>query len=118
MALPYDSHLLGRLRFAAIEHSATGDTVLVAAGGARKRVQLYQLFFVVDAATIVRFKSGSVALTGPMPLAANGSVTLDNNREPWLITAEAQDLILNQTGTALIGGVVGYYIVDCGSPGA
>jgi len=107
MAFPYDGLDAKALLHAAIEFSGTGDNILVTPP-AGQRVVVYQLFALADAATIFRFKSGGTSLTGPLSIPAGGSITLDNNREPWFVTAIGEDFILNQSGTATVGGVVGY----------
>jgi len=116
MLYPYQPRGSVRIVFKPIEFSGTGDNILVASSGARHRIQAYQLFLVASLATTLRFKSGATNLTGPVMLSALGSVTLDNIREPWFDTAEGEDLILNQTGAAVVGGVLGYFIIDCGLP--
>jgi len=111
MTAPYSGRGAQDIRYAPIDVSGTGDTVILVSPGGRTRLQAYQLFLVAGAATTIRWKSGATNLTGPVSLSALGSMTLDNIREPWFITAEGEDLVLNQTGTAVIGGVIGYFFV-------
>lgn len=119
MPAPYfDQFCAAHVRQVVINFNGTGDNIVVSAGGGRRRVQLYQVFFVVDAATTIKWRSGSTDITGPVPLVQYGSFVLDNNREPWLITNEGEDLVINQTGTAGVGGALGYWILDNGGPGS
>jgi hypothetical protein len=100
--------LVSQLTEASIDFSATGDNTLVA-GAASQSVKVYKLFFVASAATTIIFKHAGTALTGPITLAAGGSVVLDFDAEPWFTTGSAEAFVLNQSGTAQISGRV-YYI--------
>lgn len=90
-----------------IDFTTTGDNTLVAGvGGASVRV--YHLFLVVSADTNLTFKRGSTALTGAMPMLANGSIVLDFVTQPWFTTADGEALVLSQSGTAQVSGQLGY----------
>lgn len=99
----------------AIDFSASGDNAVVAAV-AGQSVQVYQIFFVVSADTIITFYDGvgGTALTGPISMKANGSVVLDFVRgsreadQPWFRTTEGNAFIINQSGTAQVSGRVYY----------
>lgn len=56
----------------AVIDATTGDNTIVAAVSG-KRIRVYQLVLMADAAVAARFESGAggTALTGVMPLAAN-----------------------------------------------
>lgn len=100
--------LVSQLTEASIDFTATGDTSLVAGVGGQT-VKVYKIFFVASAATVVTFKRAATALTGPITLAAGGSVVLDFDAEPWFTTGTAEAFVLGQSGTAQISGRV-YYI--------
>lgn len=99
---------------AAIDFSAPGDNVVVAAvAGAQVRV--FQLFLVVDMATILTIKDGAgIDLTGPMDMVAHGSIVLDFVRgsreadQPWFTTSPGNAFIINQTGGAQVSGRLYY----------
>lgn len=97
-----------------ISFSITGNNVVVAAGNVTHRVKVWRLFLVVSADTILTFFRGAVALSGPLPMKANGSIVFDmipGTREsdtPWFRTALGEDFIINQSGTAQVSGTVYY----------
>src|SRR5260370_922492 len=71
----------------AITFAASGDNTIVSAV-ANQIIQVYRIFFVVTATTNVTIKDGAgTALTGAMPLAANGALTLDTSGDPWFVTS-------------------------------
>ena len=88
-----------------IAGGASTDLVVAVAG---KTVRLFRILLVMDAATSLTFKSAATALSGPMPIAANGGFVLDFSGDPWYQTVAGEALVLAQTGTANIGGTVWY----------
>ncbi len=96
---------LGRV---VVNTSTTGNTTLVAAV-AGKNIELVKIAIVVSAATIIQFFDGTNAVTGPMSLAANQEYILDESYDgiPWF-SAVTGALIINQSTTAQIGGVLVY----------
>lgn len=102
---------------APIDFSGTGDNIIVVAGDPTHRVKVWRLFLVVSADTILTFKDGaSDAFSGPLAMLANGSITFDmipGTREsdtPWFRTEPGNDFIINQSGTATVGGTVYFSI--------
>jgi len=98
---------------AVLNFNGTGDTAVVA-GVAGQTVRVWQLFFTVDADTLVTFKRGSTVLTGPLTLKAGGAVVLDpvgDHRDPsrpWFTTGAGEAFVISQTGTAQISGRLYY----------
>jgi|SRR5215510_14538362 len=92
----------------AITFAGTGDNAVVAAV-ATQIIQVYRIFFVVGGATNIIFKDGAgTNLTGAIPLAANGAITLDSSGDPWFMTSPGNAFIINQSATAQISGAVWY----------
>ena len=89
-------------------NGVTGENILIAAvSGASIRV--YRLILSVDAATILSFEDGAGGpdLDGQgFSLPVNGSLNFPYDGEPWLKTAAGNALILDQSGTAHIGGMI------------
>ena len=96
-----------QLSSAVVNIPGDASTNLVAAV-AGKTVRLFRVLLIMDAATSITFKSAATALSGPMPIAANGGFILDFNGDPWYQTVAGEALVLVQTGTANIGGTVWY----------
>lgn len=81
--------------------SATGNIVPAVSG---RRIKVYSVKLVVDAALSVNFRSGaSTALEGALPLAANGGFVEATTPPNYLFATtagEALDLVITGTGTA------------------
>ena|SRR5215472_9145102 len=88
-----------------INFAGTGANAVIAASGATI-IQVYRIFFVVGAATNVTFQDGTTPLTGAIPLAANGAITLDYSGDPWFLTSAGNAFQINQSGTAQTSGAV------------
>jgi hypothetical protein len=72
-------------------------------------INVYGLFFTVDAATNVTFKAGSTALSGTIDFANAGtSMTLQQSDEPYFYVAPGSAFVINQSGTANVKGTVFY----------
>ncbi len=75
----------------------TTSTVLLVAGGATN--------------ITIKDSAGSgpaVALTGPIPLLANGAIVLDYTGEPWWMSSASSHLIISSSAAVQISGSVGY----------
>lgn len=96
---------------APVTFAASGDNTLVAAV-AGKVIKLVRIFVVAAAATNLTFKDGAVALSGALPMTANGSVTLDLSDSPWFSTSSvSNNLILNSSAAVQVSGTVYYILV-------
>ena len=94
------------LQRASISFATTGDNIIIAAV-AGQIIQVYRIFFITTTAITLTFKDGaSNALTGALPLAANGAITLDHSGDPWFVTTAGNAFILNQSGTSQVSGAV------------
>lgn len=95
------------LQSAVISFSNTGDNTVVAAV-TNQSIRVYRLFFVVSADTNIVIKNGSTALTGTITMFAGGTFLLDVSREPWFTTTVGNAFVINQSGTANIGGKIDF----------
>lgn len=94
-----------------IDFGLAGDNVLVS-GQVGKTISVYRIFFVVDGATVVTFKSGpATSLSGAITLSAGGSITLDISNIPWFQTGSNKDFILGSTNMVQVSGMI-YYRVN------
>lgn len=94
-----------------IDFVATGDNTIVAADVTNK-IKVLAYSFVVGAASNLRWKSAATSISGLMNFGANMGMiqpypsTPDQNS---LQTAVNEALIINQSGTAQVGGYIIYY---------
>lgn len=91
--------------YAVISASSTDNTLVAA--NANARIRVHSLFIVATAALTATFKDGTggTAITGAMPLAANGGVVLPYNPEGWFITSKNTLLSLNLSTSSAFGGL-------------
>ena len=92
---------------AKIDTTTTGDNTLVAAVSGQI-TKVFRIFFIVAGTTNITFKDGSTALTGAIPMVANGSFVLDFNEAAWFTTSANSAFVLNQSGAVQISGRVYY----------
>lgn len=91
-----------------LSFSAGGDNTIIAAP-ANGPINIYGISFTVTAATNITFKDGTTALTGAIVLTGNGSsLTWPLQDEPYLVVLPGDAFVINQSGSATIGGIVWY----------
>jgi hypothetical protein len=92
-----------------IDVSTLGDnTIVSAAMGSKIRVQ--HLFIVPDAPVIIKWKSGSTDISGPMRLVASGGY--GTSLEFGVIETNASEaLILNLSAAVSVGGHLVYTLI-------
>ena len=95
------------LQTAVVSFSSSGDNTIIGAT-ANQGIRVYRIFFVADVATTIIFKNGSTALSGSIPLFSGGAFVLDVSNEPWFITSIGSAFVINQSGTANVGGKVDF----------
>ena len=96
---------------APVTFAASGDNTLVAAV-VGKVIKLVRIFVVASAATNLTFKDGATALSGALPMAANGALVLDLSDSPWFSTSSvSNNLILNSSAAVQASGTVYYILV-------
>jgi hypothetical protein len=94
----------------AINFASAGDNTLVT-GISGKIISVFKIFFVVSLPTNLIFKDGTggTALTGAIPVPANGSLTFTFDTTPWFTASFGNNFVLNQSSTAQISGTVYYF---------
>jgi hypothetical protein len=104
--------LLGRypIQTAKIDQSASGDTTVVT-GIPGKYFIVLGFFFATAAAISVKWISGTTDLTGAMPFAANGGISVESE-VGIMQTIVGDSLILNLSGISQTGGSVAYVTLD------
>jgi hypothetical protein len=96
---------------AAISAAASGDnTILVAVTG--KRLCVLGIFLMAAGAVNATVKSNTTALSGAIPLAANGGFVVPPPANPemdWLETNAGEALVLTLSGAVQVSGFITYY---------
>ena len=99
---------LSNLFLLPINCSSSGDNILVSSIF-DKQILIFRIFLVIAGSTTIIFKDGfSTPLTGPMPLAAGGSLTLDISALPWFQTSRGNSFVLNSSNGVQISGALYY----------
>ncbi len=94
-----------------ISFSAAGDNIIVPAQSGWA-IELYQIYLVLAGDSDLTFKDGvgGVALSGTLPMLANGSIVLDFSGAAWHETTPGNSLVLNSSAAVQISGTA-YYMV-------
>ncbi len=93
--------------------SNTGDNVIIA-GQAGLLIRVWKLWFIIGtlstfgAVDSISFKDANVVLGGPAPFPAGVGAIWDFDTKPWWTCAVGDSFIINQSGSALIGGAAYY----------
>jgi hypothetical protein len=90
-----------------IDEASGGDHIIIA-GLPGQTIRVFRIFIVLGSDTDVTFKDGATALTGPLPMLANGSITLDFTELHWFLTSPGNDFVINTTPNASFAGRVYY----------
>jgi hypothetical protein len=79
------------------------------AGTAGLIIRVYKLFLVVGGTTNITFQDAGTALSGPLPMVANGSIVLDMDGTPWFTTSSGNGFLIASSGSSIqVSGVVYY----------
>ncbi len=91
-------------------NSGAGADNTIVAGVAGKSILVWKIMLVLGAtASAITVKDGAAtALTGPLSLVANGSMTLPFDAAPWFKTSPGNAFILNSGAAVQLSGLVGY----------
>ena len=96
----------GAVRFAKVDVNSLGDNTIIAAV-AGKKLRLLGVVLVAAGIVTVKIKSDSTDLTGPMDMAANG--TLESHTAWGLLeTSAGEALVLNLSSAAEVAGCLQY----------
>jgi hypothetical protein len=89
--------------------NSTSGTIAAPAGVTGKIIRVYKLFLVVGGTTNITFQDGTTALSGPVPLIANGSITLDMDGQAWFTTSVGNAFNIGNSGSSVqVSGTVYY----------
>lgn len=100
------------IRSLVVDASSSGDNTLLAATSTQT-IRVLEYHLVAGGSVTATFKSGSNAITGPMPMI-NGvpndcpGLALPVNRPCLFECAKGQNLVLNLSGATAVGGHLVY----------
>ena len=99
---------------ATVSVSSSGDnSATIAAPGSGKKLVILSYFLVAAGAITVTLKGGATALTGAMPIAANGSGIADRDPAIGLFDlAENTAFVINLGSAVAVTGYVSYVVDD------
>lgn len=106
--------LIEDLKNAVINISTSGDNDVIAAPGAGKYIAVDHLNLIPTTTVTVTFKSATTSISGPYPLDAKQTISLDNamQAQKGVITcADNEAFNVNLGGAVQVGGFVKYRIV-------
>lgn len=98
---------VNNLSVAVVSFSSSGDNEIIAAV-AEKRILVHRLFVVCAGATSLTFKRGSTALSGAIPMTANGGITFDISGEPWFTTGLEEAFNIGSSNAVQVSGTIYY----------
>jgi hypothetical protein len=89
--------------------SSTATTISVVPAVTGQIIKVYRFFIVSAGTTIVTPQDGTTALSGGVPLVANGSWVLAADGIPWFVTSPGNAFQFNNNGTSItLSGAVYY----------
>lgn len=93
--------------------TSASSTIAAIAAVSGQIIRVYKLFLVVGGTTNLTFEDGNNALSGAVPMVANGSITLDMDGTPWFTTSVGNAFNIANSGSVQVSGTV-YYTVSTG----
>lgn len=99
-----------QLSVASINFSSSGDNTIIAAGSGAQTIKIYRMYLVVAGVTNLTIKDG-VITDAAVPMSSNGSITWDENGEPWSTGAAATAWKINSSNAVQVSGRI-YYLVN------
>ncbi len=88
--------------------NSAAATVVAIPAIAKTILRIHRIWFVVAATTNLTFEDGGSALSGAVPMLANGAFVLDLSGWPWFTTSSGNAFNILNSGTAQISGTVDY----------
>ena len=102
----------GAIKYAFIDHAASGDNEIVAAV-AGKKIRVLAWHVTVSGTTTIRFESsaGGTALTGQMAGTANAELTEPWNPCGWFETVAGESLNMELSAAVSVDGALVYQLI-------
>ena len=101
-------------QFAAITFSGSGDNAVITGlasqgtGMTPPSFKIWALGLVLGGTTNITFKDGTTAITGAMPMLANGSFLLAPATDAWFVLSPGKNFTINSSASVQVSGWVAY----------
>jgi hypothetical protein len=95
------------LTSASVSISSSGNNTVISEV-ASTTIRVFRIFLVAAAAVNITIYNGATALTGALPMTANGSIVLDFDTVPWFVTTGTNNFIINLSSAVAVTGTVYY----------
>jgi hypothetical protein len=103
----FDATYGSPIQQAVINFTGSGDQIVVG-GLAGYIIRVLQFFLVLSAPATLVYKSGSTALTGPLPFLASGAQVQDFIQCPLNCLNLGDPFIINASASVTVGGTIWY----------
>ncbi len=99
-----------------VVNSAAGGNIASPAGINNLIIRVYQVMLVLGGTTNITFQDGSTALSGAMPMLANGSFYLPSTGYPHYTTSVGNAFNINSSNAVQVGGTVWFTVLPSVTP--
>ncbi len=104
------------LQSTVVNNNSGGDIGSPVSPASQAIIRVYQIMLVLGGATNITFKDGSTALSGPMPMLANGSYYLPMTGYPHFTTSVGNDFNINSSNAVQVSGTVWFTLLPSVTP--
>ncbi len=106
----------GEFLQSAVVSNAGGGDIASPAGIAGTIIRVYRIMLVMGGITNITFKDGSTALSGAMPMLANGSFFLPMDGTPHYTTSLGNAFNINSSAGVQVSGTVWFTVLPTSTP--
>ena len=99
-----------------IVSSSAGGNIPAPAGQNGVIIRIYRVMLVLGGTTNITFQDGSTALSGAMPMLANGSFFLPMDGYPHFTTLAGNAFNINSSTAVQVSGTVWFTILPTATP--
>ena len=99
-----------------IVSSGAGGNIAAPAGQNGVIIRIYRVMLVLGGITNITFQDGSTALSGAMPMLANGSFFLPMDGYPHFTTLAGNAFNINSSAAVQVSGTVWFTILPTATP--
>ncbi len=106
----------GEFLQAVVVDNSGGGNIAAPAGINGEIIRVYRIMLVLGGTTNITFQDGSTALSGPMPMLANGSFFLPMDGTPHYTTSAGNAFNINSSAAVEVAGTVWFTILPTATP--
>lgn len=107
--MSFDPSLGPGVVIAPINFAAAGDNIVIASKPGNSQT-VVKMILIVSGDTILTYKRGATALSGPMQFSDGVSEVLDYDPIGWYTVIAGEDFIINSASAVQVSGTI-YYVV-------